>query len=145
MRITDYPATNTISTPENIASIMYAILSREEEIDQDKEHFWVIGLNTANHIKYIELVTLGILDSTLIHPREIFRLAIMQGVKSIILAHNHPGDNLKPSTADEITTQNLVSAGEILNIQVLDHLIIGRKWTMEYKNYHSWKESGGIK
>ena len=94
MEIKDYP-TDAITTPESIASIIQAILKREDVIDQDKEHFWTIGLDTANRIKYIELVTLGILNSKLIHPREVFRLAVMQGVAAVILAHNHPSGNLK--------------------------------------------------
>lgn len=65
-----------ITNPEKVFRIMQNILKSENEIDRDKEHFWVIGLNAKNVIKYIELVSLGILDASLVHPREIFRLAI---------------------------------------------------------------------
>ena len=143
MEIKDYP-TDAITTPESIASIIQAILKREDVIDQDKEHFWTIGLDTANRIKYIELVTLGILNSTLIHPREVFRLAVMQGVAAVILAHNHPSGNLKPSEGDQATTQNLIGAGQILAIKVMDHILIGKDWKIGYNNYYSWKESGMI-
>ena len=143
MEIKDYP-TDAITTPENIASIIQAILKREATIDQDKEHFWTIGLDTANRIKYIELVTLGILNSTLIHPREVFRLAVMQGVATIILVHNHPSGNLKPSEGDQTITQNLIEAGKILAIKVMDHILIGKDWKPGYNNYYSWKEEETI-
>jgi len=127
-------------TPENIANIFYQILVAEDPIDQNKEHFWSIGLDSANHIKYVELVSLGILNSSLVHPREVFRLAILEGVQSIIVGHNHPGDHLSPSPEDNKTMNTLRAAGEIIGIAVLDHIIIGNSWGTQYKNYYSWKE-----
>ena len=74
----------------DVAPVFRAILDAESELDRDKEHFWILCLNTKNHILRVELVTLGLLDQTVVHPREVFRPAIGCSAKSIILAHNHP-------------------------------------------------------
>ena len=142
MEIKDY-LKKTVTTPESITDIMQAILEREDEIDKDKEHFWSIGLDTRNKIKYIELVSLGTLNDSLIHPRETFRLAVMKGVASIIVCHNHPSGELTPSEDDLAITQRLIKSGEILSINLLDHLIITKK-KPGYKQYYSWKEEGLI-
>ena len=142
MEIKDYPK-EAVNTPESITDIMQAILEREDEIDKDKEHFWSIGLDTRNKIKYIELVSLGTLNASLIHPRETFRLAVMKGVASIVVCHNHPSGELMPSKDDLGITQRLIKAGEILSINLLDHLIIAKK-KPGYKQYYSWKKEGLI-
>jgi len=125
-----------VKTPQQVHTIMSAILKKEEEIDQDKEHFWVLGLNTRGTTKYIELVSLGILDQSLIHPREVFGFAITKRVASIILCHNHPSGDLEPSEDDLGITKRLVEAGKILGIEVLDHVIISTD------HYLSLKEKG---
>ena len=122
------------TSPEVMARILQDILSNENEVDRDKEHFWVIGLKTNNQIKYIELATLGILDRSIIAPREVFRLAIMQGVKSIIIAHNHPSGSLVFSPDDNKTTKATKEAGEILDVTLLDHILISNE------SYKSFKE-----
>lgn len=124
-----------INGPEAIANILQDILTSESEIDQDKEHFWVIGLNGANRIKYIELVSLGILNRSLVHPREVFRYAIINGINFLIIAHNHPSNALKPSDDDKAITDRLKDAGSIIGIEVLDHVIISNQRT-----YISFKE-----
>lgn len=113
-----------IGKPKDIAKIIQNILNSEEPNDRLKEHFWSIGLSGANKIIYIELVSLGILDSTIVHPREVFRLAIQKSVNSIIIVHNHPSGNTKASEADIMMTRRLIDAGKLLGIEVLDHLII---------------------
>lgn len=113
-----------ISGAADIATIMRGILNYDSEIDQEKEHFWVIGLNANNTIKYIELTALGILNEALVHPRETFRLAITKGVDSIIAIHNHPSGNKNPSEPDITLTKRLADAGDILGIKLLDHIII---------------------
>ncbi|MGA1847279.1 JAB domain-containing protein [Deferribacter abyssi] len=126
----------SISKPEDVAKILQAILCSEHEIDQDKEHFWCIGLNTRNIIKYIELVTLGTLDMTIVEPREVFRLAIIKGVKSLILAHNHPSGALRFSDNDIAVTERLIKSGDILGIKILDHILITKD------DYISMKSDG---
>ena len=123
-----------IANPETVAKVMQTILASESRIDQDKEHSWVLGLTTKNRIKYIELVTLGTLNQNLVHPREVFRLAIMEAVRSIIFVHNHPSGDVEPSTEDVNTTRKLKEAGEIIGIDLLDHIIIG-------DGYYSFKQS----
>ena len=128
-----------IKGAEDIAKIMTAILGVESQVDQDKEHFWVIGLTTRNVVKYIELVSLGSLNQTIANPREVFRTAIMQGVCSIIAVHNHPSEDTKESPEDKIITKQLVEAGKIIGIALLDHIIIGGK--NEVFDHNSLKES----
>jgi DNA repair protein RadC len=113
-----------IHNSTKVKEILLAILNLENEVDQDKEHFWAIGLNSANSISYIELVTLGILNSSLVHPREVFRFAILKGVAAIVVAHNHPSCSIIPSIQDKEITNKLVASGKILDIPVLDHVII---------------------
>jgi DNA repair protein RadC len=100
-------------------------LARRNKVDRNKEHFWVIGLDTALHIKYIEVVTIGTVDASLVHAREVYRYAIMQGVSSLILGHNHPSGIVKPSADDRKATKRLAKAGNIIGIRIIDHLIIG--------------------
>ncbi len=116
---------SSVKSAEDIANILFAVLASEDPIDQQKEHFWAIGLNSRKQIKYIELVSLGIINCSLVHPRETFRLAIFEGVEAIIVAHNHPSGDIEPSEFDDKVTKQLVEAGKIINIQVLDHVIIG--------------------
>jgi DNA repair protein RadC len=128
--------TSTYNNPEKVACLFRKILSAENDIDRDKEHVWVLGLNTRNCMKYVELVSLGTLDSSLIQPREIFRMGVAKAVKSIIVAHNHPSNAEHPSTEDRVITQRLKGAGEILCIPVLDHVIVTED------GYFSFAESG---
>lgn len=114
-----------ITKSEDIAKIIRAILDSESICDRDKEHFWVIGLDTKCNISFIELVSLGILSSSIVHPRETFRLAIMKAVNSIMICHNHPSGDITPSEDDVTITKRLREAGQILGIAVLDHVIIG--------------------
>lgn len=112
------------SNPEVVARVVREILSTEDECDRGKEHFWVVGLNTQNVITYIDLVSLGILNSCIVHAREVYRTAIFKGVNAIIVVHNHPSNTLTPSPSDIKTTENLYKAGRILGISLLDSIII---------------------
>jgi DNA repair protein RadC len=102
--------------------------------DSDKEKIIVMYLDTKNRIIKHELVSMGTLNSSLIHPREIFKTAIKEGTNSIIIAHNHPSGDPTPSKDDRDITKALFSAGELLEIQLLDHVIVGKD------NYYSFKE-----
>lgn len=103
---------------------MRTVLTRHSRHHRKKEHFWVIGLNTANHIEYIELVSLGSINMTVVNPVEVFSYAVLQKCKNLILVHNHPSGNLKPSESDKKLTQKLLIGGDILGIKILDHVII---------------------
>jgi len=121
--------------PPAISKIMRDILKTEDENDRLKEHFWSIGLNARNIVIYVELVSLGTLNASLVHPREVFRFAIQKSVCSIILSHNHPSGEARPSEDDLKLTKRLIDAGEILGIEVLDHIIITEN------DFFSMKES----
>lgn len=113
-----------ILQPKDIFEILSSILKKEDTVDQNKEHFWVFHLDCRNKIKMLELVSLGILNSSIVHPREVFTRAVGNGVAGIIIAHNHPSGEATPSEDDISITKRLVKAGEILGIELLDHIII---------------------
>lgn len=92
---------------------------------KDREYFYTILLNNKNEVISKELISIGDLSSSIVNPREVFKPAIKRSAKSIILVHNHPSGNPNPSKADLMITHRLLDAGEILDINVLDHLVIG--------------------
>ncbi len=100
---------------------------REDKIDRDKEHFWVMGLATNSRILYVELVSLGCVAATYAEPINVFRFALMKGCVRVILIHNHPSGNLTPSEKDIDLTDNLIQVGRIIKVEVLDHLVISTK------------------
>lgn len=121
---TSYPELNgvhdlKITRPEDVYKI-FKFLFENETV----ERFVCFWLNAANKVIGFELISSGNLDSSVVHPREVFRSAIVASCKSIILAHNHPSGNLDPSNADIAITKVLVEAGKMLDIPVFDHLII---------------------
>jgi len=103
--------------------------------DKKKEHFYALYLDTKNQIIEEKLVSKGILNASLIHPREVFNPAIRASSNSIILVHNHPSGNYAPSKEDKEVTKLLDNAGNLLGINVLDHIIIGKD------GYYSFKEN----
>lgn len=90
-----------------------------------QEAFTVLTLNTKNKVINTHMVSLGSLNSAIVHPREVFRVAILDGAASIIVSHNHPSGDVTPSPEDIKITKQLISAGEIMKIKVLDHIIVG--------------------
>jgi DNA repair protein RadC len=90
----------------------------------------------------IEEISDGTLDTILVHPREVFRRAIAANAHAIVLAHNHPSGDPTPSAADIKVTKDLIRAGQILKIEVIDHIIIGRATTERAKEYSSMRELG---
>ena len=113
----------TIKDSQQVAKVFLDLLALEDKIDQDKEHFYVMHLDVKSRITLVELVSLGTLNASLVHPRETFRRAVMQGSASIIVAHNHPSGEVEPSDEDTKTTKLLFEAGTILEISLLDHVI----------------------
>jgi DNA repair protein RadC len=91
-----------------------------------QEAFAVLTLNTKNKLIARHLVSLGLVNSAPVHPREIFRHAISDGAEAVILAHNHPSGDPTPSAEDLRVTRQLIEAGKVIGIRVLDHVIIGR-------------------
>jgi DNA repair protein RadC len=93
--------------------------------DVDREHFVVILLNQKNRVIGIHTVSIGSLTASVVHPREVFKPAILSNCASLVLAHNHPSTDCQPSKEDRAITARLVEAGRLLGISVLDHVIIG--------------------
>ena len=129
-----------INNPAYVFRIMSDILVSEHETDRMKEHFWSIGRDVKGMVQYIELVSLGTLGAAIIHPREVFRFAIMKAVASIIVCHNHPSGNPAPSGEDTEITDRLRKAGEILGIEVQDHIIIGSDGFYSYRDSGRWRD-----
>jgi len=106
---------------------------------KQQEYFICISLNGANEVVEKRVVTIGLLDKSPVHPREVFADVIADRAASVIFAHNHPSGDLQPSEADLRLQDQLTEAGKILGIRVLDHLIVAKK------GYYSFQESGLIK
>ena len=120
--------------PKDVADIFIPILK-----NRDKELFVMAALDTKNRVIGINVVSQGTLDMSIVHPREVFKTAMLLNAASIIVCHNHPSGNTTPSLEDLGTTKRLVKAGAILGIPVLDHLIVG--WEMDGSfRYYSFKE-----
>lgn len=136
--------TKKIRGSMDVPPVFQAILNAESEMDQEKEHFWALFLDTKSNIKRVELITLGLLDQTVVHPREVFRPAIGIAAKSVIIAHNHPSGDPTPSDKDILITKRIVECGKILDIQVLDHIIIGKAGATESISLAEYEAANGI-
>ncbi len=112
-----------VSDPESAAKLLQELLNQEDAIDRNKEHFYCIHLNTRNHMTLIEVVSVGTVNASLVHPRETFRRAIHEGTASLVVAHNHPSGDVTPSDEDIHTSERLVEVGKLLGIPVVDHII----------------------
>jgi DNA repair protein RadC len=121
--------------------LMKGIFPSDDEIASAKEHFYVIGVSNNNKVIYVELVSLGSIRESIVHPMNVFRAAIMKAAVGIILVHNHPGEGIEsydlyPSEADNNVTARLLQAGMLLDIPVLEHLIISPT------DYYSYEATG---
>jgi len=121
------PASPLIQTPQEAADYWRTHITPADWYDPCKEALVVLVLNTRRRIVGHNLVTLGSLDSCCVYPREVFRPAIAAAGSAIVLMHNHPSLDCTPSGADIKVTRDLIRAGELLKIEVLDHIIIGAK------------------
>jgi DNA repair protein RadC len=125
----------TIRSPRDV----YDFMRRELEYLQ-VEHFCVLGLNTKNGVLFLEIISTGSLNASLVHSRETFKVLIKRSCASCILVHNHPSCDTTPSNEDILLTMKLVECGELLGIRVLDHIIVGA----DGGGYVSFKEKGLI-
>src|SRR3990167_982979 len=110
----------TISCPSDSTPVIRALVE-----DKAVEHFVVLFLDSRHRIAGSQVVSVGSLNASIVHPREVFRTAILHGAAAIILGHNHPSGDPTPSSDDMELTRRLVKSGELLGIEVLDHVIIG--------------------
>jgi DNA repair protein RadC len=122
-----------LTSPRESGETLVALLQ-----DEPSEVFAILCLTTKNRVIAYHEVSRGTLDTTLVHPREVFKAAILANAASIVICHNHPSGDPSPSLDDLEITQRLVRTGEILGINVLDHVVVGDG------RYYSFKESGRL-
>ena len=104
--------------------------------ESKKEHFVAFYLDTQNHLIERQIISIGTLNSSLVHPREVFEPAIALHSASIIIAHNHPSQDLTPSTEDKKITERLIESGKILGIEVIDHIILSKSSYLSFQQEH---------
>ena len=126
-----------LDTPERIADLL-----REDHRHATAETFQVVLLNTRRRLIKVETLSQGTLDTILVHPRDVFRSAITANAAAIVIVHNHPSGDPTPSEADIKVTRDLIRAGQLLKIDVLDHVILGRATPERSKEYASLRELG---
>jgi DNA repair protein RadC len=110
----------TVATPADVVSLLGARVR-----GLDREHFWALALGTKNHLNRVIDVSVGSLNASIVHPRELFREAVRASAASVVVVHNHPSGDPTPSGADIQLTRRLVRAGDVLGIELLDHVVIG--------------------
>jgi DNA repair protein RadC len=127
-----------LDNPENVVALL-----RAKNLVKNVETLQVLLLNTRRRlIRIAEDITEGTIDTLLVHPREVFKSAIAANAAAVVLAHNHPSGDPTPSEADIKVTRDLIRAGQLLKIEVLDHVIIGRATPERPKDYASLRELG---
>jgi DNA repair protein RadC len=126
-----------LDNPEAIVQLL-----REQNLVKNVETFQALLLNTRRRLIRVEEITGGTLDTLLVHPREVFRSAIAANAAAVVLVHNHPSGDPTPSEADIKVTRDLIRAGQLLKLEVLDHVIIGRATPERRKDYVSLRELG---
>jgi len=121
-RASAWPAAErpVVSTPEDVVGLCATQLR-----GLDREHFWALVLSTKNRLLRMVEVSVGSLNTSIVHPRELFKEAVRASAASIVVVHNHPSGDPTPSAADLQLTRRLAKAGEVLGIELLDHVVIG--------------------
>ena len=132
------PEQPAITTPDDAVALL-----RPRAKIEEGEVFWALLLDTKNRLKRPPaIISRGVLDASLVHPREVFREAIRTSSASVVLAHNHPSGDTTPSAEDILITQQLVKAGTIIGISVIDHIILGAVRSAGEDDFLSLRESG---
>ena len=115
-----------VNSSEDIYKVMQVIYLRERKLyTRNKERFWVVGLNKDSSIEYIELVAVGKLNSVSVEPTDVFSFALQKKCAYVVLVHNHPNEEIRPSIQDKHFTIHMKKVSLIVKIPILDHLIIG--------------------
>jgi len=122
-----------VRSPNVVIKILQSFIG-----DRDREYMVALLLGTKLQLNKIHVVSIGSLNASVVHPREVFTAAIVHKAASVILAHNHPSGNVQPSNEDIQITERLKEAGKILGIEVLDHIVVSDT------NYYSFAEHGQI-
>ena len=126
-----------ITTPGDVAALL-----REEHRFFEVEYFHVLLLNTRNRLIRVERISQGALDTTIAQPREVFRHALAANASKVVLVHNHPSGDPTPSEADIRVTRDMIRAGQLLKIEVMDHIILGKLTIERPKDFVSLRELG---
>ena len=126
------PAGMKIETPADVLPLI------RHYADRKQEHFLAVTINGANEVLNVRVISIGLIDRSPVHPREVFADAVAERASGIIVAHNHPAGGLEPSPADIEATKQLKGAGQIVGIELLDHIIFNRV------GYFSFLESGRL-
>ena len=126
-----------LDNPEAVVALL-----KGQNLIKTVETLQVLLLNTRRRLIRVEEITDGTIDTLLVHPREVFKAAIAANAAAVVLAHNHPSGDPTPSEADIKVTRDLIRAGQLLKIDVLDHVIIGRATAERAKDYSSLRELG---
>jgi DNA repair protein RadC len=121
-----------ISSPQAVAGLVAKYIGFP-----DREIFIVLAINTRGYVTGIHTVSVGSLDTTIVHPREVFKFAVLSNASFIVVAHNHPSGDMTPSSHDIELTKRLKESGEIIGIDLSDHIILGHDG-----NYLSFKDKG---
>ena len=109
-----------VGTPSDVHDLVHKLIGQA-----DREHVLVFHLNTRHKVVSYEVVSIGTINASLVHPREVFKGAILANAATIILAHNHPTGDTSPSAEDNELTQRIKAAGDVIGIPLLDHVIVG--------------------
>jgi len=125
------------SEPLRLSTDVFRFLERKAR-RWDREHVVTLALDGKNRVLGFEIVSIGTLTASLVHPREVFKAAILANAAAIIVAHNHPSGDPTPSAEDRAITQRLKDAGELLGIRLLDHVVLGDG------RYHSFADAGEL-
>ena len=134
-KTTRYNGDTQLDKPQAVADLLRAVTDMHEAAE---EQLWLVCLDTKGKPVGVHLVSVGLLNQALAHPREIYKRAIANNAHRIIIAHNHPSGDITPSSMDDDLTDRIKAAGELLGIALLDHLIIGDD------NHHSYKQAGRL-
>lgn len=134
------PARQIVRSPDDVVALL-----REKTRRLEEEVFWTLLLDAKNRLKGAPIpVTRGLLDASLVHPREAFREAVRSSSAAVVFAHNHPSGDPSPSSEDIRITRQLVKAGKVMNIQVMDHIILGEPVDAGDVGFLSMREAGLI-
>lgn len=109
-----------IRSPQDVFNVVHEYLEYA-----DREYFLVLLLSAKNHVNGVNVASIGTLNSSPVHPREVFKAAILANAAAVVFVHNHPSGDATPSGEDMETTRRLAEAGKIIGIEILDHVVIG--------------------
>lgn len=127
-----------IQSSADIYRVLQPILLRISKLNRDREHCWLMHLDASQRVRCVELLAVGTQRTVLIDPMDVFHRAIVRRASSVVVIHNHPSGNLKPSGADKMMTEKLMQTSRFANVRMLDHLIISEE------GYYSFADEGTL-